>query len=127
MASDELTAKIISAVTNYCRHTAVDYREGGPSECCGQCDNIIVDVLAVVEADRSYLREKNRDAWGGLTEAARVNVELADQVVFWRSEARRRSTAGQRALLLQLADEIGDSNDINQYWQGWLREKAAEL
>lgn len=55
------------------------------------------------------------------------NAKLAEQVVFWRSEARRRGTAGQRALLLQLADEIGDSNDINQYWQGWLREKAAEL
>lgn len=50
------------------------------------------------------------------------NVTLSEQVAFWRSEARRRSTAAQCALLLQLADEASDSDTAQ-----WLREKAEGL
>jgi hypothetical protein len=55
------------------------------------------------------------------------NAKLAEQVAFWRTETRRKFIAQKRALLHQLADEIGDGDTISEFHSKWLREKADEL
>lgn len=60
----------------------------------------------------------------------RMNQLIDEDPLRLRDEAWaeiQRLRAEPKALLLRLADEVGDNDTISEFHSNWLREKAEEL